>query len=31
MVWTVLTVPEQLYFAALYVSSFLVGLWCGRQ
>ena len=31
MVWTVLTVPEQLTFAALFVCTFLVGIWIGRH
>jgi hypothetical protein len=31
MTWTVLTVPEQLSVAVLFVAAFLVGLWCGRQ
>jgi hypothetical protein len=31
MVWTVLTVPEQLSFAALFVLCFLVGMVCGKS
>jgi len=31
MTWTVLTVSEQLQFSMLFVASFLVGMWCGRQ
>ena len=31
MVWTVLTVPEQLSFAVLFVLSFLLGMLCGKQ
>jgi hypothetical protein len=31
MVWTVLTVAEQLSFAALYVLCFLMGMVCGRS
>ena len=30
MVWTVLTVIEQLEFAALFVLCFLMGVLCGR-
>jgi len=31
MVWTLLTVPEQLSFAALFVLSFLLGMGCGKH
>lgn len=31
MVWTVLTVVQQLEFAALYVLCFLVGIVCGSR
>ena len=31
MVWTVLTVVQQLEFAALFVLSFLMGIVCGKQ
>jgi hypothetical protein len=31
MVWTVLTVVQQLEFAALYVLCFLVGVLCGKH
>ena len=30
MVWTVLTVVQQLEFAALFVLCFLVGIVCGK-
>jgi hypothetical protein len=30
MVWTVLTVVQQLEFAALFVLCFLVGMLCGK-
>jgi hypothetical protein len=31
MVWTVLTVVQQLEFAALFVLCFLVGVLCGKN
>lgn len=31
MVWTVLTVVNQLEFSALFVLCFLVGMLCGKQ
>ena len=31
MIWTVLTVVQQLEFAALFVLCFLVGMLCGRN
>ena len=31
MIWTVLTVVNQLEFAALFVLCFLVGMLCGKQ
>jgi len=31
MVWTVLTVVEQLEFAALFVLCFLMGIACGKH
>jgi len=31
MVWTVLTVVQQLEFAALFVLCFLLGIVCGKQ
>lgn len=31
MVWTVLTVPEQLTWAMFFVCTFLVGLSVGRH
>jgi hypothetical protein len=31
MVWTVLTVVNQLEFAALFVLCFLVGMVCGKH
>jgi len=31
MIWTVLTVVNQLEFAALFVLCFLVGMVCGKQ
>ena len=31
MVWTVLTVMNQLEFAALFVLCFLVGMLCGKN
>ena len=31
MVWTVLTVVQQLEFAALFVLWFLMGIVCGKQ
>ena len=31
MVWTVLTVVEQLEFSALFVLCFLMGIVCGKQ
>ena len=31
MVWTVLTLVQQLEFAALFVLCFLVGMLCGRS
>ena len=31
MVWTVLTVVQQLEFAALFVLCFLMGIVCGKQ
>ena len=31
MIWTVLTVVNQLEFAALFVLCFLVGVLCGKQ
>jgi hypothetical protein len=30
MVWTVLTVTEQLQWSALFVLCFLMGVLCGR-
>ena len=30
MVWTALTLVQQLEFSALFVLSFLVGMLCGR-
>jgi hypothetical protein len=30
MVWTVLTVVQQLEFAALFVLCFLIGIACGK-
>ena len=30
MVWTVLTLVQQLEFSALFVLCFLVGILCGR-
>ncbi len=30
MVWTVLTLVQQLEFAALFVLCFLVGVLCGK-
>jgi len=30
MVWTVLTVSQQLSFAALFVVCFVVGVLCGK-
>ena len=31
MTWTVLTLDQQCQFAILFVASFVVGMWCGRQ
>jgi hypothetical protein len=31
MVWTVLTVVNQLEYAALFVLCFLVGMLCGKH
>jgi hypothetical protein len=31
MVWTVLTLVQQLEFAALFVLCFLVGVLCGKN
>ena len=31
MIWTVLTLVQQLEFAALFVLCFLVGMLCGRS
>ena len=31
MVWTVLSVVQQLEFAALFVLCFLVGVLCGKN
>jgi hypothetical protein len=31
MVWTALTVVQQLEFAALFVLCFLVGMVCGKH
>ena len=31
MTWTVLTLDQQFQFSILFVASFLVGMWCGRQ
>lgn len=31
MIWTVLTVVQQLEFAALFVLCFLVGMVCGKH
>lgn len=31
MVWTALTVVQQLEFAALFVLCFLVGMGCGKH
>jgi hypothetical protein len=31
MIWTVLTLVQQLEFAALFVLCFLVGMLCGRN
>jgi hypothetical protein len=31
MVWTALTVVQQLEFAALFVLCFLVGMLCGKN
>ena len=31
MVWTVLTVVQQLEFAALFVLCFLMGIVCGNR
>jgi len=31
MVWTVLTVVNQLEYAALFVLCFLVGMLCGKN
>jgi hypothetical protein len=31
MVWTVLTVVQQLEFSALFVLCFLIGIVCGKQ
>ena len=31
MVWTVLTLVNQLEFAALFVLCFLVGMLCGKH
>ena len=31
MVWTALTLVQQLEFAALFVLCFLVGMLCGRS
>ena len=31
MIWTVLTVVQQLEFAALFVLCFLTGIVCGKQ
>jgi hypothetical protein len=31
MVWTVLTLVNQLEFAALFVLCFLVGMLCGKN
>jgi hypothetical protein len=31
MIWTVLTVVNQLEFAALFVLCFLVGMLCGKH
>ncbi len=31
MVWTVLTLVQQLEFAALFVLCFLVGMLCGKN
>ena len=31
MIWTVLTVVNQLEFAALFVLCFLVGMLCGKN
>jgi hypothetical protein len=31
MIWTVLTVVNQLEFAALFVLCFLMGIVCGRS